>query len=217
MSAGAPRGIWLSVGYDFNASKKPVPKSNVSMTEPDRLPAAAPPPTAQELELQKILAKTPALAPLKSGNNSPEQAVAAVVESLKNAFNQRDSNAVIQQYSDNFKPAGTATKASWEEQLKLQMVSGETPKIEIKRLVIAPQGRQMTAVYHEEKQLGQIKNTQRKMLYLEQQNGRWVITREHTTPVNSTRNQDANSGSQPDKKNVGIPRNLQVSSNGRNS
>ncbi|MEQ1766088.1 MAG: TonB-dependent receptor, partial [Methylotenera sp.] len=63
ISPGAPRGVWLSVSYDFDAAKKAVPPAAAtSFIEPDRtLDAASNMPTAAELALVKQLDKIKAL------------------------------------------------------------------------------------------------------------------------------------------------------------
>lgn len=188
MSAGAPRGVWLTLAYDFDASKKSEPPSSTSslmLPEPDRLPEASPQPTAQELAIQKAIQASSTLPVLKTGmaqaNAAVEQQVTAAVQNWQHAWAANDTVAYLQSYASGFVPEGMS-RTAWEDKRKMQLATDSKPLIEIDHLMIAPQGKRMTAVFSQTLHQPQQNEVTEKILYLEQQEGRWLIIREHSSP-----------------------------------
>lgn len=206
MSPGAPRGLWLSLSYDFNASQKSAPLSPTSTLyspDIDHLPAASAPPTMQELAAQQAIQSIPALPVLNSlGNTAAEQQVAAAVQGWQRAWGNNDIAAYLQSYAPGFVPEGTS-RATWEEQRKLQLATGDKPTVEISHLLVAPQGKRMTAVFTQVWRQQNYQETSKKILYLEQNEGRWLIIREHAAPLSATQPGSAGSlisGTEGDNK-----------------
>ena len=194
MSAGAPRGIWVTLGYDFDASKKAVPSTNISMTEPDRLPPEAPPPTAQELALQKTLSSVSTLPVLKANAaqsiNLAKEEVAAAIELWRSALAASNAERVLQYYAPTYSPKGMSHDA-WEQQQKLNMLSATNPIITIENLVVSPQGKHMAAVFKQTTKTELREQISKKLLYLEQKNGRWQIVGEYDAMINKAKETDS--------------------------
>jgi len=183
ISAGAPRGVWATISYDFDASKKRLPPPTSMAPEPDRTlePATIKPPTAEELALAKtldgikpvpVIAATPAQARLAI--EKARQQVAAAVEAWRVARARGDVDGYLSRYSRNFQPAGLNRNA-WLEQSRLQLATAQDASLKLEEMVVLPQGKGMTAVFNE---LGAAGGMQPKALSLEQQDGQWVIERE---------------------------------------
>jgi outer membrane receptor protein involved in Fe transport len=186
MSAGAPRGLWATLSYEFDASKKALPPNNISMTEPDTLPPEAPPPSAQELELQKNMAKISTLPVLKltkvQAINTAKSEVAAAIESWKLALMESNSEKLLQHYARTFSPEGISHDA-WQDKQKIDMLTEPNSVIMIKDLFVTPQGRRMAAVFQQTVRSANVEQESKKILYFEQQNGRWVIVGEYAAKV----------------------------------
>ncbi|MCB5207397.1 TonB-dependent receptor domain-containing protein [Methylovorus mays] len=183
ISAGAPRGIWLSLSYDFDASKKfePPKSSSDIMTDPDRTLAPVQRPlTAEEQALLQTLDTTSPVPVLKQDIaksaaelKAAKQSVNSTVKEWADAWNKGDADAYFRHYSAQFKPVGMTPEA-WREQRKLQLIAGTDSKIVLQRIVVAPQGRGMSVIVTQ----SQGKAQTRKALGLEQQGGQWQIVRE---------------------------------------
>lgn len=190
MSAGAPRGVWFTIAYDFEASKKyDPPPSRINMTEPDRTlePTSPPIPSSSEVALQKSLEKLKTVPVLRresviSAQSQIEQQIAETLEQWRLAKISGNTVQYFASYSPEYTPSGFERQA-WEQDRKLQMLRDSGAGIEIRQLAVAPQGKQVTAVFVEKFSSPQNTAFHRKMLDLEQRDGRWLIVRESELPV----------------------------------
>ena len=191
ISPGAPRGIWVALSYDFDASKKAeLPVSNISMTEPDRtLDAPTTLPTAEEQALIKMLDNVKALPILKLkqvkahiATKTAEQEVKASVETWRNALAVNDADAFVKSYASTFAPAGLSHN-KWEEDQKIKLVTNSTSAVEVSDLVVAAQGQRMVAIFVQKLTNDQEQIAVRKVLTFEQKEGQWQIIREHALPL----------------------------------
>ena len=199
ISPGAPRGIWVALNYDFDATKKSEPPvSNISMTEPDRtLDEPTTLPTAEEQALIKMLDNIKALPVLKLkqvkahlATKTAEQEVKASVETWRNALAVNDADAFVKSYSSTFAPAGLSHN-KWEEDQKLKLVTNSTSAVEVSDLVVAAQGQRMVAVFVQKLTNNQEQVVVRKVLTFEQKEGQWQIIREHALPLGNVASQPA--------------------------
>lgn len=181
-SIGAPRGMWVALNYDFDASRKfEPPPSTISMTEPDRLIPPAPVPTEQELAVQRALNGTRGLPVLKTsltGNSPAEQAVADAVESWRSAWQDGDATAYLARYADNYADLDDADHEAWRRKKQGQLLRAQKPSVQVEHLLVAEQGKRVTAVFTQRYASETRSEATRKALEFEQQDGRWVIIRE---------------------------------------
>lgn len=189
IAPGAPRGIWLSLGYDFDASKKyDPPPSAVSMTEPDRsldLPSSMP--TAEEIALMKRLDKIKALPVLKrlqadAATRTAEQEVKARVEAWRKAQADNDANVFLESYVPTYAPPRVSHN-DWSERMKLRFVTDAVASVEVDDLVVAEQGDRFVAIFNQRLLRGEQVESMRKVLTFEQREGQWKITRDHELPT----------------------------------
>ncbi|WP_235272670.1 TonB-dependent receptor domain-containing protein [Methylotenera versatilis] len=198
ISAGAPRGVWVALSYDFDRSRKSeIPSTGITMTEPDRseLPSS-PALTSEEIALNKALNNVKALPILKRGNANAatqvaEQEVAVAVEVWRQSLAKNDAEAYVKNYASSFTPTSTSTvkvngengREIWIEQQKMQFVSNAVSSVAVNDIVVASQGKKMVAVFNQALVRGQQQELVRKVLTFEQQEGNWKIIREHSLPV----------------------------------
>ncbi len=213
MSAGAPRGVWATLAYDFDASKKALPRVNFG-TEPDTLPPEAPPPSAQELALQKTMATLSTLPVLKlnaeQSTRIAKDEVTATIESWKAALMAGNTEKVLQHYAPTFAPEGMS-HAAWEEQQKIDMFTEPNLAITIKDLLVTPQGKRMAAVFKQVVTSAQGEQATKKILYLEQQNGRWTIVGEYAAKAREAKLISSEQQLKTQKNSAVKVKNIQVS------
>lgn len=185
IAPGAPRGVWLALSYDFDASRRyEPPPSSLSMVEPDRtLARPSQLPTGEELALMKRLDTLKALpvlkrAPTDAATQTAEAAVRARVEAWRQAQAAGDAAAYLAAYAPSYAPAGVSHD-HWAERQQLKYTTEAAPAVEVSDLVVAPQGERMVAVFRQQLKRGDEIESRRKVLTFEQREGQWKITRDH--------------------------------------
>jgi outer membrane receptor protein involved in Fe transport len=182
ISPGAPRGMWVSLSYDFDASKKTLPSTSSITTEPDRtLEPARDLLSMEEVALLKQLDKIKALPILKSIQTA-KQEVTANVEIWRKALAAGDTEAYVKSYTSSFAPARTSHN-DWIEQQKVQFATDVVSFVETKDVVVAPQDKRMVAVFTQLIGRGGVQEAVRKVLTFEQKEGQWLIIRERNLPA----------------------------------
>jgi outer membrane receptor protein involved in Fe transport len=187
ISAGAPRGIWFSVNYDFDASRKyEPPPSNLSMTEPDRtLETPSTLPNQEEMTLMRQLDDIKAVPVLQSARSSIEKAKQQVTQTLQQwqqAIASQDYDHYIERYAASYAPPGRS-RNQWLEQQKMHFIASGPQSVEMRDLVIAPQGMRMVAVFNWLQVREGMQYRERKVISLEQREGEWRILRENAIPM----------------------------------
>ena len=198
MSAGAPRGIWATLSYDFDTRKKreaPKASSTSIMTDPDRtLEVVEKPPTPEEVALAKAFDATrpvpvlkPNLTQVASEMKAVEQQLSVVIESWRAALANGDVEGYLKKYSPGYTQDGI-NHAAWVEQQKLRFATAIIDTVGINDLVFAPQGKVMTAIFTQVNMVNGQQVAFRKAITLQQQQGEWLIVRESElkTPARNT-------------------------------
>ena len=199
ISAGAPRGVWASLSYDFDAAQasKPPPASTV-LTEPDRtleIPSTLP--SNEELALIQAMDGIKALPvinknSLRQATQQAQHEVRALIEAWRQALTDNQLQAYTALYSSQFAlPGGSHNQ--WLEQQKMQFALAAPIKVEVRNLLVEPQGKRMVAVFHFSSQQGNAAQAARKIVSFEQQENSWKITQEHSLPMGNRLAQPADS------------------------
>ncbi|WP_047537964.1 TonB-dependent receptor domain-containing protein [Methylotenera versatilis] len=193
ISAGAPRGIWLSVAYDFDASKKALPNSAL-VTEPNLSDLETPTniPNAEEVALAQQLDKIKALPVINRTQISTqvaEQEVTNSVEAWRKAQVNNKADSYIASYTSDFTPVGV-NRADWVETTKLAFLTEATTNTQLNDVVVMPEGKRMVAVFNQTLSRGEQIESVRKVLTFELKGGQWKITQEHAL---ATKQIEANS------------------------
>lgn len=188
ISAGAPRGVWFSVSYDFDPSKKATPKISFA-TEPNLADLESPSitPTAEEIALNKQLSNMKVLPVLKRKQISTKvakQQVADALEAWRNTFTQKQFDAYIATYAADYTPKNI-TRDQWLEAEKMRFVMGSKSSLQLNKVVVVPEGKNMVAVFNEVSTVNNQQQNVIKALTYELENGKWQITREQVTNNNA--------------------------------
>ena len=188
ISAGAPRGIWMSLSYDFDKAKKPsVPQSTIP--EPDRtLEAPSTLPTTEELALMKELDNIKTLPVLKlaqAATLTAKQEVSNSVELWRKAMLENNVEVYLGSYSTTYAPAGVSHN-QWAEQQKARFISERVTSYELSGLVVVPENKRMVAIFNQALTRGEKQERLRKILTFEQKQGQWAIVSEHIMPASKT-------------------------------
>ncbi len=212
ISAGAPRGVWVALSYDFDASKKDAPPpSSTSMTEPDRLiPPPVKAPTAEELALIRTLDSVRALPvlnrkPVDAATQTAEQEVKASIEHWRQALAAGDAEAYLKAYASTYAPAGISHN-QWAEQQRLRLVTEAEQSVETGEIMFSAQGKRIVALFNRKVVQGQQQQVGRKMLTFEQKEGQWQIVREHDLPATNQVARPVSSQTAPVSTNPPKPR-----------
>jgi len=201
MSAGAPRGAWFTLAYDFDSSAKSLPESaSKFVTEPDRtmLPST-PVPTKHELAVEQALNSTKALPILKAKSeserlamlaflqpdNPAEESVKVAIENWRKAWENKNTENYLQSYAADYKFQGM-TDEQWKLRQIEKMHVKENIRVTISNLEISAQSKGMLAVFIQKYQVNEHEEAVKKMLYLEQGKGLWRIVREQSFVLNKT-------------------------------
>lgn len=200
ISAGAPRGIWMSLSYDFNKDIKPV-LTQATIPEPDRtLDQPSELPSASELALIKQLDAIKALPVLKlaqSATLTAKQEVSALVEKWHTAQINQNTDLFLNSYSTTYAPSGVSHN-QWVEQQKMRFVTDKIQQAALTDIVVVPEDKRMVAIFHQMLSHGASMERMRKILTFEQRQGQWVIVSEHAMPAskNSTNKNSSNKANQ---------------------
>lgn len=191
ISAGAPRGVWVSLSYDFDAAQasRPPPATTV-LTEPDRtleIPSTLP--TAEELALIQAMDGVKALPvlnknSLRQATQQAQHEVSALIDTWRQSIAGNQLDAYLDLYSSNFAMPG-GSHYQWLDQQKLQFAETGQREVEVNNLVVEPQGKRMVAVFHYTLRQASSVQFARKVISFEQQDGVWKIIRENALPSNS--------------------------------
>ena len=192
ISAGAPRGVWVSLSYDFAKDKK-LAVTQALIPEPDRtLDQPNPMPSAEEVALIKRLdtmMALPVLKQMQAATQTARKEVALSVDQWRKALAENNAEAYLSSYAETYAPAGISHN-QWAEKQKLQFVTEQTASIDISDIWIEPKDKSMVAVFNQaliRSNAGAGNDSQvyvRKILTFEQKQGQWVIVREHAMPSN---------------------------------
>ena len=182
ISAGAPRGIWLSLGYDFDASKKAELPPSDNTPEPDRtLEPSSELPSAEELALMKHLDKMKSLPVIKQLRTAKQEVSDAVAQWRKQLL-ENNADGYVQQYASTYAPDGMSHQ-QWVEQQKFAFTTEPVAAADVSNIVITPRDQQFIAIFTHAITKGQKYQALRKVMTFENKNGQWVIVRERSLPT----------------------------------
>jgi len=187
ISAGAPRGIWASLSYDFDAARKSAVSGNPLATEPNLadLELTSSTPSAEEVALSQRLDKIkalPVLRDIRAATELAEQEVTTSVENWRKALAENNTEKYLKHYVDNYAPTNDS-HTHWAEQQKMQFVTANVQSAEVSDLVVVDQGKRMLAYFNESISREGKQNLARKVLTFEQKQGQWLIVKEHVMPA----------------------------------
>ncbi|QEA13533.1 nuclear transport factor 2 family protein [Comamonas flocculans] len=107
-----------------------------------------------------------------------EQAVAHAVQAWARAWSDKDMQAYLGAYADDFSPAGQQSRTAWEKDRHARIVGKSQISVKLHDLKIKVQGEQASASFRQEYQGDALRVNSSKTLTLIRQDGNWKITRE---------------------------------------
>lgn len=159
------------------AAAKPVSSGATSSVTAATKPV--PPPPAAPV----VAAPKPEPTPPKD-DKSAKQAKAdaadirSAVAAWAKAWSQKDMNRYLAAYGSSFTPPEKMTRAKWESDRRLRILSKKTISVDIKNLKIEVSGSKATAQFQQIYESDNFKGNSHKTLELLKQGERWLITRE---------------------------------------
>jgi outer membrane receptor protein involved in Fe transport len=226
ISAGAPRGVWASLSYDFDATKKgELPSSSVTRIEPDTTEMAYlnRPSTEEVAVLKQVdeLQSQSVSQRITQGVEMAKHQVKVAVEAWNQAMLNRNTDAYIQSYSASYAPPGISHNV-WSDEQKTRITSDQMQSSELGDIVVAPMGKKLAAVFTQTALRAGQPVAIRKVLTFEQKDGQWKIVRERNTspsyinvkstkPTNTSMNKKSKQSDHMDKGKQVSTNNLQIS------
>lgn len=159
------------------AAAKPVSSGAASSVTATAKPVP-PPPAAPVVAVPKPEPTTP------KDDTSAKQAKAdaadirSAVAAWAKAWSQKDMNRYLAAYGSSFTPPEKMTRAKWESDRRLRILSKKTISVDIKNLKIEVSGSKATAQFQQVYESDNFKGNSHKTLELLKQGDRWLITRE---------------------------------------
>lgn len=180
--ASAPASVAAIKPAPPAAALAPVPTMPAKPTAVATAPAL--PPVAAQAAPKAAAASTPstptaAAAPVQPQTNAPadQVAVKSAVLSWAKAWSQKDMNRYLAAYASNFH-TGNMTRAKWEADRQLKILSKKTISVHVNQLQIDVKGDKATARFQQIYTSDYFQGNSRKTLELHKQGERWVIIRE---------------------------------------
>jgi tetratricopeptide (TPR) repeat protein len=145
------------------APAKPSPP--VAVAPPAAAPAAptAPPPAAN---------------PAADARQADRAAIEKAVQNWAKAWSDKDMARYYAAYADNFTPANRASRAQWESDRRIRIVSKKSISVEVRELQISFTGETASARFQQLYTSDNLKGSSRKTLDMVRQGNRWLIVRE---------------------------------------
>ncbi|QXL83279.1 nuclear transport factor 2 family protein [Comamonas sp. NLF-1-9] len=107
-----------------------------------------------------------------------EQSVAQAVQAWARAWSDKDMQAYLSAYADDFSPAGRQSRAAWEKDRHARIVGKSQISVKLHDLKIKVRGDEASASFRQEYQGDALHVNSSKTLTLARRDGNWKITRE---------------------------------------
>lgn len=110
--------------------------------------------------------------------NAEEEALKAAVQNWARAWSQKDVKKYFAAYASNFEPPDRMSRAKWEEERELRIVSKKKIQVNVSHFKMEVNGNKAKISFAQIYESDNFKGNSRKSLELTKQSGRWLITRE---------------------------------------
>jgi tetratricopeptide (TPR) repeat protein len=165
------------------AAPVPAPTA-VNATKPASTVTTAPAPTAAMPAVAAPLPVAAAKPEPKKEEAQPKQAkadypdVRNAVAAWAKAWSQKDMGRYLASYSSSFTPPDKMSRAKWESDRQIRIVSKKSIRVDINNLKIEVNGNKATASFQQIYESDNFKGNSHKTLEMLKQGDRWLITRE---------------------------------------
>ena len=144
-------------------------------------PAKPSPPVAVALPAAAPAAPTappPAASPASDARQADRAAIEKAVQNWAKAWSDKDMARYYAAYADNFTPANRASRAQWESDRRIRIVSKKSISVDVRELQISFTGETASARFQQLYTSDNLKGSSRKTLEMVRQGNRWLIVRE---------------------------------------
>ncbi|TCS72927.1 tetratricopeptide repeat protein [Sulfuritortus calidifontis] len=167
----------------------PMPEPALRDKPPQVAAADKPAEAASEKVTEKAAAEKPAEKPTEAKTNGakakplklpadPKLAAEKLLQAWADAWSERDADAYLAFYADDFKVPGKKSRAAWAEERRLRVTRPEYIKVELSKLTTKVKGNQVFVTFHQQYESNLLKTASTKRITLEKQGGTWKITEE---------------------------------------
>jgi tetratricopeptide (TPR) repeat protein len=158
----------------------PTASASAARTAPV-VPAKPSPPVAVALPAAAPAAPTappPAASPASDARQADRAAIEKAVQNWAKAWSDKDMARYYAAYADNFTPANRASRAQWESDRRIRIVSKKSISVDVRELQISFTGETASARFQQLYTSDNLKGSSRKTLDMVRQGNRWLIVRE---------------------------------------
>ena len=141
-------------------------------------PAKPSPPVAVAAPAAAPTTPAPAARPAADDRTADRAAVEKAVQDWAKAWSDKDMARYYAAYASNFTPANRATRAQWESNRRVRIVSKKSISVEVREMQISFNGDTASARFRQLYSSDNLKNNSRKTLEMVRQGNRWLIVRE---------------------------------------
>ncbi|WP_291916462.1 nuclear transport factor 2 family protein, partial [Limnohabitans sp.] len=163
------------------ARAAPVPPAKPSPSVAAAPPVATPPAALAAASAAAPAATTtppPAARPAADARTADRAAINQAVQDWAKAWGDQDMARYFAAYANNFTPANRASRAQWESDRRIRIVSKKSISVQVREIQISFNGDTASARFQQLYTSDNLKNTSRKTLELVRQGNRWLIARE---------------------------------------
>jgi tetratricopeptide (TPR) repeat protein len=160
-----------------SAANKPVMPATPAVTAP--VPAAKPATPVAAVPVTPPPKSEPKKDDSQQKQAKAEQAdIRNAIAAWAKAWSQKDMNRYLAAYGSSFSPADKMTRAKWESDRRVRIVSKKTISVDVNNLKIDLAGNKATAHFQQVYESDNFKGNSHKTLEMVKQGDRWLITRE---------------------------------------
>ena len=107
-----------------------------------------------------------------------EEAIKSAVQNWAHSWSQKDIKKYFSAYASSFEPPDRLSRAKWEAERELRIVSKKKIQVVVSNFKIDINGNKAKITFSQIYESDNFKGNSRKSLELTKQSGRWMITRE---------------------------------------
>lgn len=155
------------------------PAAGASSARAAAVAAPAKPTPAPVAQAAPAAAPTaPAARPSADARPADRAAIEKAVQDWAKAWSDKDMARYYAAYASNFTPANRATRAQWESDRRIRIVSKKSISVEVREMQVSFNGDTASVRFQQLYTSDNLKNTSRKTLDMVRQGNRWLIVRE---------------------------------------
>ena len=139
---------------------------------------AKPSPTVAAAAPAAAPAAPPADEPAADARQADRAAVEKAVRDWAQAWSNKDLPRYYAAYASNFTPAKRASRAQWESDRRIRIVSKKSISVEVREMKVSFKGDTASARFQQLYTSDNLKGSSRKTLEMVRQGNRWLIVRE---------------------------------------